>query len=73
MKESVINGQDCLEIKYVKGHEPDPNSSVAFQCSTTGSYMHNATILGSSGCITVDPYPAYDIVMLVPNQWISKD
>ena len=25
--------------------------------------MHNATILGSSGCITVDPHPAYDILI----------
>ena len=61
--ESVINGQVCLDIKYVRGHEPDPRSSVAFWCSITRSYVHNATILGSSGCITVDPHPAYDILI----------
>ena len=61
--ESVINGQVCLDIKYVEGHEPNPESSVAFRCSITGTYMHNAKILGSSGCITVDPHPAYDILI----------
>ena len=54
----------CLDIKYVEGHEPDPESSVAFWCSTTKACMHNAIILGSSGCITdVDPHPAYDILI----------
>ena len=61
--ESVINGQVCLDIKYVEGHEPNPKSAVAFRCSITGSYMHNATILGSLGCITVDPHPSYDILI----------
>ena len=61
--ESVINGQVCLDIKYVEGHEPDPESAVAFRSSVTGSYLHNATINGSSGCITVDPNPAYDVLI----------
>ena len=61
--ESVINGQVCLDIKYVKGHEPDPESSVTFWCSITGSYLHNATINGSSGCIIVDPHSTYDILI----------
>ena len=62
--ESVINGQVCLDIDYVEGHETDPKSSVAFRCfKAEGSCMHNATINGSSGCITVDPHPAYDILI----------
>ena len=61
--ESVINGQVCLDIKYVEGHEPNPKSSVAFRCTMTGSYMHNATIDGRSDCITVDPHPAYDVLI----------
>ena len=61
--ESVINGQVCLDINYINGHEPNPNSFVVFRCSITRSYMHNATISGILGCITVDPHPAYVVLI----------
>ena len=62
MVEPVVDEQVCLNIYYIYGHKSN-ESYVVFKSSITGNSIHDDTITGPLGCVNLDPYPSYDILI----------
>ena len=57
----VANGQVCLSVEYVEGHDPNPSCFVMFQCIATAGHDMSTVINGTMMCVHLSPQ-VYTIV-----------
>ena len=57
----VTNGQVCLSVEYVEGHDPSPSCFVMFRCIATAGHDMSTVINGTMMCVHLSPQ-VYTIV-----------
>ena len=57
----VTNGQVCLSVDYVEGHDPNPSCFVMFRCIATAGHDMSTVINGTKMCVHLSPQ-VYTIV-----------
>ena len=57
----VTNGQVCLSVEYVEGHDPNPSCFVMFRCIATAGHDMSTVINGTMMCVHLSPQ-VYTIV-----------
>ena len=58
---NVIEGQLCLSVRYIEGHEPNPHCFVAIRSITTGEEL-STTVDNVSMCIQLEPQVHYNVL-----------
>ena len=57
----ATNGQVCLSVEYVEGHDPNPSCFVMFRCIATAGHDMSTVINGTMMCVHLSPQ-VYTIV-----------
>ena len=57
----VTNGQVCLSVEYVEGHDTNPSCFVMFRCIATAGHDMSTVINGTMMCVHLSPQ-VYTIV-----------